>query len=106
MKMFMVMLEIKARSWYEELNRRSLYSLKDFHRVFSKHYGKSLLQSYCDYCEGFIAYLQIIDDIKCMDEEEIIGAFYNFSFQQRSEEANHFDTHDHTQHKKQMLNIF
>lgn len=59
--------------------------------MFFEHYGKSILQSY-DYCEGFIAYLKIIDDIECMDDEEIIGAFYDFSFQQQFEEANHFDT--------------
>ena len=32
-----------------------------------------------------------------MDDEEIIRAFYDFSFQQQSEEANQFDTGDHTQ---------
>lgn len=33
-----------------------------------------------------------------MDDEEIIGVFYDFSFQQQYEEANHFDTQYHTQH--------
>ena len=33
-----------------------------------------------------------------MDDEEIIEAFYDFSLQQQSEEASHFDTQDHSQH--------
>ena len=97
MKIFMATLGDKARVWYEGLPEGSLCSLKYFHRVFFEHYGKShlplsLLQSCCDYCEGFISYLKGIDDIKCMDDEEIIRAFYYFSFQQQSKEANHFDT--------------
>ena len=68
--------------------------------MFSKHYVKSnlslsLLQSCCDYTEGFIAYLESIDDIDCMNNEEIIEAFYDFSLQQKSKEANHFETQDH-----------
>ena len=38
MKMFMVTLEGKAREWYEGLNSFSLFSLKDFHKVFYGHY--------------------------------------------------------------------
>jgi len=47
---------------------------------------------FCDYCEGFISYLKSIDDIECMDDEDIIGAFYDFSIQEQLKEANHFDT--------------
>ena len=68
MKMFMATLEGKARSWYEGLPEGNLCSLKYFHRMFSKNYVKynlslSHLQSCCDYSEGFISYLQGIDDI-------------------------------------------
>ena len=71
--------------------------------MFSKHYVKSnlslsLLQRCCDYSEGFISYLEGIDDIECMNDGEIIEAFYDFSLQQQSEEASHFDTQDHIQH--------
>jgi len=55
MKFFMDTLEGKSRSWYGGLNPGSLYSLKYFHRVFTDHCGMSLLQSFYDYCEGFIA---------------------------------------------------
>ena len=84
MKVFLATLEDKSRVWYEGLLEGSLCSLKYFHKMFSKHYVKSnlslsLLQSCCDYSEGFIAYLESIDDIECMNDEEIIEAFYDSS---------------------------
>ena len=84
MKLFMANLEDKARAWYEGLPEGSLCFLKYFHKMLSKHYVKSniylsLLQSSCDYSEGFIAYLEGIDDIECMNDGEIIEAFYAFS---------------------------
>lgn len=93
MKLFMATVEDKARVWYEWLPEGTLCSLKDFHNVFSNHYVKSYisLQRCCDYSEGFIAYLESIDDIECMDDEEIIEAFFDFSLQQQSEESNHFN---------------
>jgi len=82
MKLFMATLEDKASVWYEGLQEGSLCSLKYFLNVFSNHYVKSYisLQSCCDYSEGFIAYLECIDDIECMDDEEIIEAFFIFPF--------------------------
>ena len=52
--------------------------------MFSYYYVNSYLslQICCDYSEGFIAYLESIDDIECMDDEEIIEAFPDFSLQQ------------------------
>jgi len=41
MKMFMATLEDKSRIWYEGLPFGSLCSLKDFHRIFFGHHGKS-----------------------------------------------------------------
>jgi hypothetical protein len=41
MKLFMANLEGKARLWYEGLKLGNLYSLKDFHIAFFKHYGES-----------------------------------------------------------------
>ena len=38
MKMFMETLEGKARVWYEWLEPRSLFSLRDMHQVFYKNY--------------------------------------------------------------------
>jgi len=71
MTFFMATLEDKARVWYEGLPKGSLCSLKYFHNVFSNHYVKSFLslQSCYDHNEGFIAYLESIDDIEYMDDE-------------------------------------
>lgn len=92
MKLFMATLEDKAKVWSKRLPERSLCSLKDLHNVFSNHYVKSYisLERCCDYSEGFIEYLESINDIKCMDDEEIIEAFSYFSLQQQSKEASHF----------------
>ena len=38
MKMFMATLEGDARSWYEGLPSKSLFTLTDFHTVFHEHY--------------------------------------------------------------------
>ena len=43
MKMFMVTLEGKARSWYEILPVASLYSLEYFHSTFYENYKESHL---------------------------------------------------------------
>lgn len=97
MKLFMATLEDKIGYGIPE---GSLCSLKGFHNVFSNHYLKSYLslQRCCDYSEGFIAYLESIDDIECMDDEEIIEAFFDFSLKQQYEEGSHFDTQDCSQH--------
>ena len=67
MKMFMVTLEGKAREWYEGLNPRSLFSLKDFHKVFYEHYKEnypslSLAENCCDQSKDLIQYLVNIDE--------------------------------------------
>lgn len=102
-KKIMATLEGKGRSWYEGLKPHSLFSLKEFHTTFFEFYRKShhsfLLFEYC--CESrknFIQYLEeTFGDEESLDYE-IIEALYEFSFQQQYEEANHFDTRDHTQH--------
>ena len=87
MKIFMVTLEDKARIWYEGLKSRSLCSLKDFHRIFFEHYGKShpllsLFQDCCNLWKGLIQYIKsIYDDVEWMDDEEILEALYDFSSQ-------------------------
>ena len=84
MKFFMAILEDGARTWYEGLQLRSLFSLRDFYRNFLEHYEKthsslSLLQGCCDFCEVFIPYLKIIgDNGECMDED-MLEALYDFS---------------------------
>ena len=60
MKMFMETLEGKARNWYEWLEPRILFSLKDFHKVFHKHYigyfpSLSLAENCCDQSQDIIA---------------------------------------------------
>ena len=47
MKMFMVTLEGKARSWYEILPVASLYSLEYFHSTFYENYKKSYPSFHC-----------------------------------------------------------
>ena len=59
MKMFMATLEGKARNWYEGLNPGSLFSLKNFHKVFYEHYKEyspslSLVENFCDQFDDFI----------------------------------------------------
>jgi len=84
MKMFMATLEDKARVWYERFPSGSLCSLKDFHRIFFRHYGKShpsspLFQDCCNFWKGFIQYLKSInDDVECMDDDEVLEELYEF----------------------------
>ena len=84
MKMFMATLEDKSRVWYEGLKSGSLCSLKDFHRIFFGHYGKSYLASplfeyCCNLWKFLIQYIKIIDDdVECMDDEETLEALYEF----------------------------
>lgn len=59
MKMFMISLEEKARSWYEKLLPAILCSLKDFNIIFLEHFKEScpyllLVQNFCDHFENFI----------------------------------------------------
>ena len=58
MKMFMVTLEGKAINWYEWLEPGILFSLKDFHKVFYKHYigycPSLSLENCCDKSEDLI----------------------------------------------------
>ena len=60
MKIFMVTLKGKAREWYEALKPASLFSLKDFHKVFYKHY-KVYFPS-LSLAEDIIHYLKNIDE--------------------------------------------
>ena len=84
MKMFMAIVEDGARTWYEGLQLRSLFSLRDFYMNLLEHYEKtlsylSLLQDCCDFCEVFIPYLKILgDNGECMDED-MLEALYDFS---------------------------
>jgi hypothetical protein len=88
MKMFMATLEGRARLWYEGLKPGNLYSLKDFHITFFKHYGESKLSSLvfedcCEFCEHFIKYLEnLFGNEECMNDE-IIEALYEYSSQQQ-----------------------
>ena len=83
-KMAFLNQEDKARIWYEGLPSGSLCSLKDFHRIFFGHYGKSypsspLFQDCCKFWKGFIQYLKSInDDVECMDDDEILEEFNEF----------------------------
>ena len=57
MKMFMATLEGKARVWYEWLEPRNLFSLKDMHQVFYKNYkgnSPSLSWDCCDQSQNII----------------------------------------------------
>ena len=67
MKLFMETLEGKAREWYEAIKPASLFSLKDFHKVFYEHYKEyfpsvSLAENCCDQAEDIIHYLKNIDE--------------------------------------------
>jgi len=77
MKIFMVTLEEKARSWYENLLASSICSLKQLHATFHDKYKERyssllLIQDYCDNFESFIQYLENYyddDDDQFMDHE-------------------------------------
>ena len=67
MKMFMGTLEEEAREWYENLEPRTLFSLKDFHKVFCKRYighcpSLSLAENCCDHSENLIQHLVSIEE--------------------------------------------
>jgi hypothetical protein len=88
MKMFMATLEGKTRLWYEGLKPDNLYSLKDFHITFFKHYGESnpsflVFEDCCEFCEHFIKYLEnVFGNEGCMNDE-IIESLYEYSSQQQ-----------------------
>lgn len=77
MKIFMLTLEGKARSWYENLRASSICSLKQFHATFHDKYKERyssllLIQDCCDNFESFIQYLKNYyedDDNQFMDHE-------------------------------------
>ena len=75
MKIFMVSLEGNARSWYERLPSKSLYSLKEFHIVFHEHFKDQcpsllLVEVCCMYVKGFIENLEnMYGDDQFMNEE-------------------------------------
>jgi hypothetical protein len=88
MKICMDTLEGKAILWYEGLKTCILYSLKDFHITFFKHYGESnpsflVFEDCCEFCEHFIKYLKnVFGDEECMNDE-IIESLYEYSSQQQ-----------------------
>lgn len=83
----MATLEDKARVWFEGLQLGSLCSLKQFHRIFFGHYGKShpslpLFKGCSNFCKGLIQYLEsIYDDVEYMDDEEMLEELYESSSQ-------------------------
>jgi hypothetical protein len=83
MKICMATLEGKERLWYEGLKPGNLYSLKDFHITFFKHYGESnpsflVFEYCCEFCEHFNKYLEnIFGNEECMNDE-IIEAIYEY----------------------------
>ena len=86
MKMFMVILEGNARSWYEGFLAESLYPFRDFHTVFHEHFKDQypsllLIQDCCTHDKGFIENLkEIYDDDPYMDEE-ILEILHEYSSQ-------------------------
>ena len=85
MKMFMATLEGKARVWYEWLEPRSLFSLRDMHQVFYKNYkgnSPSLSWDCCDQSQNIIQYLLDIDeDLVNMHPEDLLAAIHEFHTQ-------------------------
>ena len=87
MKIFMGKLEGKAREWYEGLDPGSLFSLKDFHKVFYEHYKEncsslSLAENCCDQSEDLIQYLvNIDDDLGNWHLEDLLEAIHHFHSQ-------------------------
>ena len=63
MKMFMATLEDKARDWYEWLEPRSLFSLKDMHQVFYERYKENCPSLSWDCCEQSQNFMQCLLDI-------------------------------------------
>ena len=87
MKMFTGTLEVNARKWYEGLDPGSLFSLKDFHKVFYEHYKEncsylSLAENCCDQSEDIIQYLVNIDeDLGNWHPEILLEAVHEFHSQ-------------------------
>ena len=87
MKMFMVTLEGKAREWYEGLDPGTLFSLKDFHKVFYENYKEnclslSLVENFCDQSEDLIQYLVKIDeDLGNWHPEDLLEEIHSFHTQ-------------------------
>ena len=85
--MFMATLKGKTILLYEGLKWGILYSLKDFHITFFKHYGESnpsflVFEDCCEFCEHFIKYFENdFGNEECMNDE-IIEALYEYSSQQ------------------------
>ena len=83
----MVTLEGKAREWYEGLDPGSLFSLKDFHKVFYEHYKENcsslLLAENCwDQSEALIQYLVNIDeDLGNWHPEDLVEEIHAFHTQ-------------------------
>jgi hypothetical protein len=107
MKMFMVSLEGKARSWYKKLGPSSLYSLGYFHTTFYKkykeHYPSSLLvKNYCTYFENFIECLEIFYDDEEIMDEEILEVLNENPFQRREQKL---EANCHTQETFQHIII-
>ena len=86
-KLFMANLEGKAREWYEALKPASLFSLKDFHKVFYEHYKEDfpslpLAENCCDQAEDLIYYLKNInEDLGNWHPEDLLVAVHSFHSQ-------------------------
>ena len=89
MKMFMAKLEGEERNWYEWLEPGILFSLKDFHKVFYKHYighcqSLSLAENCCDQYEDLIQHLVNIDeDLGNWHPEDLLEELHAFHSQGR-----------------------
>lgn len=82
MRMFMVTLEEKARSWYEGLSLARIYYLKDFYTIFCKNYkyiysSTVLVETFCGDFDNLLQRLGIDIDDECMSDE-IKEALYEF----------------------------
>lgn len=75
-------LEGKSRVWYEWLEPRSFFSLRDMHQVFYKNYkgnSPSLSWDCCDQSQDIIQYLLDIDeDFVNMHPEDLLTAIQAF----------------------------
>ena len=87
MKMFMATLEGKARNWYEWLEPGILFYLKDFHKVFYKHYigyfpSLSLAKNCCDQSQDIIQYLIDSDeDLENLHPKDLLTSIHEFHSQ-------------------------
>ena len=92
MKMFMGTLEEEAREWYENLEPRTLFSLKDFHKVFCKRYighcpSLSLAENCCDHSKNLIQHLvSIEEDYGNWHPEEFLEEVHNFLTQANNQD--------------------